>query len=204
MVEGAGINPLLSGLLLPRPSSVPAEAAEDAPDARTGRRAVDPPEVGKAEVLRDPQAPIQPPRPSMPSQARRSEGAAPVVLSEKSPAAGASRSAFSTLLSERIAEAANQPSASSGDRIRIKLRPPHLGDLVIELRLAGGRLRGRIVAETEAARDAIGSHLDDLRRRLERRGIRVGELEVGVETDPTSPVLPGLRSARRQLLDVVA
>ncbi len=204
MLESAGSNTALSGIRLPRPTSIPREESEEAPEARSTARPVDRNEPPKPEALREPQTPIQPPRPSIPSQARRADGSPPFVLPEKLPTPAASRPAFSTLLSERIAQVAKQPPPSNGDRILIRLCPPHLGEIVIELKLAGGRLQGRIVAETEAARDAIDSQMQDLRQRLERRGIRVGEIEVAVEPASTLLLAAGPRSARRQLLDVVA
>jgi flagellar hook-length control protein FliK len=94
-------------------------------------------------------------------------------------------------------------------RIRLALHPAHLGELVLEL--SAGRLgvRARLRTDTEAARDLILAHLDDLRRDLERRGIRIRRFDVELaagnrkETE-SGPDSAGPRSHRRQVLDLDA
>ena len=90
-----------------------------------------------------------------------------------------------------------------GTRIRLSLSPAHLGELWIELSVAGPRLNGRVQTETSAARDLILSHLDDLRRDLEKRGIRISCLEVEVDEE-RSKTEAGPRSHRKQVLDLRA
>jgi len=80
-----------------------------------------------------------------------------------------------------------------------------LGDFVIELVLRDSRLYGRVLAETASAKDLIESHLDDLRRGLERKGVEIGGFEVTVaEPEPAASVELPLRSVRRLVLDVLA
>jgi hypothetical protein len=80
-----------------------------------------------------------------------------------------------------------------------------LGEFVIELVLRDSRLYGKVLAESASAKDLIESHLDDLRRGLERRGIEIGGFEVTVAGPEPAPSeeLP-LRSVRRLVLDVLA
>jgi flagellar hook-length control protein FliK len=96
-----------------------------------------------------------------------------------------------------------------GARLRLALSPAHLGDLRIELSMSGSRLRGTLFTESDAARDLILAHLDDLRRDLARRGLKVGRFEVvvarsGAPGAEAQPEGPRPRSHRRQVLDLEA
>ena len=100
----------------------------------------------------------------------------------------------------KIVDPAVASRPQSGNVIRLVL-----GELVIELVLRDSRLYGKVLAETESAKDLIESHLDDLRRGLERKGVEVGRLEVIVaEPEPSPSGEPALRSLRRLVLDVLA
>ena len=80
-----------------------------------------------------------------------------------------------------------------------------LGEFVIELVLRDSRLYGKVLAETASAKDLIESHLDDLRRGLDRKGVVIGAFEVTVaEPDPAPAGETPLRSLRRLVLDVRA
>jgi flagellar hook-length control protein FliK len=89
-------------------------------------------------------------------------------------------------------------------RLRIALHPEHLGELLIDLALRGGMLQGRIQTQTEAAKELILAHLDDLRTSLERQGTPVGDFEVTVAASEDPIPLEALRSVRLHLLDVMA
>ncbi|HEV3026793.1 MAG TPA: flagellar hook-length control protein FliK [Planctomycetota bacterium] len=109
----------------------------------------------------------------------------------------------------QAAEALQSAPIRDGTRVRLSLSPAHLGDLCIELSVSGSRLRGRVRTQTPAARDLILAHLDDLRRELERRGIRWSRFEVEVDLswppEGDGPEGSGRPlSPRRQVLDLRA
>ncbi len=80
-----------------------------------------------------------------------------------------------------------------------------LGEFVIELAVRDSQLYGKVLAESASAKDLIESHLDDLRRDLERKGVEVARFEVIVaEPEPAASGEPPLRSGRRLVLDVLA
>ncbi|HZE96533.1 MAG TPA: flagellar hook-length control protein FliK [Planctomycetota bacterium] len=113
-------------------------------------------------------------------------------------AASAARGQGSAGFVRRIAD---QAMTGGGSAIRITLSPAHLGELRIDLSVAGDVVRGRVRAGSAAARDLILAHLEDLRRELEERGLRMGRflVEAGeAEVDPKGRP----RSHRRQVLDV--
>lgn len=104
---------------------------------------------------------------------------------------------------ERIVETAPLVRAEKVVRLRVALSPEHLGDLLVELAWRGGALHGTVVAQSDAAKDLIAAHLEDLRAGLERRGIPLGEFRVLVAGEEGEEE-PRLRSPRRQLLDFLA
>jgi len=120
----------------------------------------------------------------------------------------------------RISEAGHAAKVRGASSLRLTLRPAHLGSVSIELSMRGSQLRGKIRTETRAARDLILSEMDRLRKALEERGLRVGDLDVQVETpsrrtavgrspkegsaESEAPEAPALRSVRRGKLDILA
>jgi len=135
----------------------------------------------------------------------------------------ASRPDFAAVLVERSAAPATPGRAAGATRLRLALEPASLGELVIELLMRGSQLQGRVMTGSEAARDLILAHLDELRDALDRQGIQVGDLQVSVDPsfgegrEAASEPGPGrpsgtsedasgyrLRSIRIQTLDLLA
>jgi flagellar hook-length control protein FliK len=104
----------------------------------------------------------------------------------------------------RIVEAAVLLRPGKSTRLCVALHPEHLGELVIELSLRGGLLQGVVLAESEAAREAISAHLDQLRSDLERKGIRVGDFQVLVAVAEPPESLDRILSLRPHVLDLLA
>ena len=135
-------------------------------------------------------------RPSMPRDTRAS-GTRPsgaLVLERRPPAA--SRATAPATVAARIVEPSVASRLRQGNVIRLAL-----GEFVIELVVRDSRLYGKVLAETASAKDLIESHLDDLRRGLERKGVEVARFEVMVaESEPAASE----ELVRRRLLDVLA
>jgi hypothetical protein len=104
---------------------------------------------------------------------------------------------------ERLVDAARCAPAAPGTRIRLELCAGEWGKLQVELSLRSSGLRGEVIVESEAARSAILSRMDELRANLGRRGLRLAELQVTV-CIPADEEDPRPRSERRQVLDVTA
>jgi flagellar hook-length control protein FliK len=205
MSNGVGIATALYGsvprIAGPRPSDPEPEGSRhsqpslESPDA--GRRPLRRAQSGPPVRLSAEPSPAAPSRPS-----------------RAIPLAGSSRSEMviaRTLppkeVVRHVAEALQSVPIREGTRIRLSLSPAHLGDLWIELSISGSGLRGRVRTETEEARDLISAHLDDLRRDLEKRGLRMGRFEVDVslrhgKERAGRECRP--RSHRRQVLDLRA
>lgn len=195
MSNGVGVLPSISASLPPIAPSVAPDADEGVRPAARGSESVPPRKSG----LRGPSAPSAPRIDADPAPARGlrlkpvSAGAVLRTADGHPPVkpAGLSSDAL-----RRVADAGHVAQARGASRIRLTLRPSHLGSLSIELVLRGPVLRGTIRTETSAARELILRQLDRLREALEGRGIRVGDLQVQVESQARRPAGEGRVRAR--------
>ena len=85
------------------------------------------------------------------------------------------------------------PGAESG-RLVISLKPASLGDVTVDLVLAGGKVSARLVASSPAVRDAFVQDLAGFKAGLESHGIAVSEVSValraGVQDQPQGQPQP--------------
>lgn len=68
-----------------------------------------------------------------------------------------------------------------GGQVRLRLSPEQLGSIQLDVQIQDGTMRGRLVAESEAAGQVIREHLADLRGNLESQGIRLESIEIEVD-----------------------
>ncbi len=210
-MDVAGISAALGAFRLPRRASVPEtarteDASESAPLCRPrgreeARRSAPRPEAG----FRPPPRPLPAPEALRASALRLLPASAlekrslPTV---KSPSTASRDRSF-----ERIIEASARAPTLPGTKMQLSVHSAEWGALRIELVVKGSEVRASVVTESGAARDAIVSQLEDLRARLEGRGLRLGEFCVSVEgsseaaADGDGTAAP--RSLRPQVLDVV-
>jgi flagellar hook-length control protein FliK len=80
----------------------------------------------------------------------------------------------------RIIEAAASLRPERIARLHLALHPDPLGEIVVELTLRGGVLRGIVQTANEEAKERVVAHFDQLRTSLEGKGIVVGEFRVVV------------------------
>ncbi len=70
-----------------------------------------------------------------------------------------------------------------GGEVRLRLSPPELGSLRIELTVKNGALTARLEAETQAARTILLENLPALRDRLAEQDIRIEKFDVDVREE---------------------
>lgn len=96
---------------------------------------------------------------------------------------------FSAILADRLRDSGNTEIVQSarlilkdGDSgtIRMRLNPPELGHVKIELHLADNSISGRIVVESDAARSAFEKGMADLHDAFRSGGFESAKLEVQV------------------------
>jgi hypothetical protein len=86
---------------------------------------------------------------------------------------------------------------------RVRLRPEHLGEVAIELRVERGVVTVSLRAETTAAAESMRTHDAELRAALDAHGLRVERFEVVVDPDgrrrrQQTPDLPEPPAYRRR------
>ena len=95
-------------------------------------------------------------------------------------------------------EGAMRRAQEHDGRVRVRLSPPELGSLRIEMAIQNGVMTARLEAETPAARNLLLDNLPALRERLAQQDIRVERFEVDVRRDPDQPSGQGGSQAERE------
>jgi flagellar hook-length control protein FliK len=80
-------------------------------------------------------------------------------------------------------EGAMRAAQQRDGRIQVRLSPPELGSLRIELTIQQGTLAARLEAETPAARNLLLDNLPALRERLAQQDIRIERFDVDLRQD---------------------
>jgi flagellar hook-length control protein FliK len=83
---------------------------------------------------------------------------------------------------QRVAKAFQAIGSKEGS-IRLRLRPPELGSLRLELTVKNGSMTARLEAETSAARNALLDNLPALRDRLAQQDIKIDRFDVDLAQD---------------------
>ncbi|MBA3484309.1 MAG: flagellar hook-length control protein FliK [Pirellulales bacterium] len=81
-------------------------------------------------------------------------------------------------------EGALRAAQQRDGRIQVRLAPPELGVVHIELAVQNGVMTAKLEAETATARNALLDNLPALRERLAEQNIRVEKFDVDVRRDP--------------------
>lgn len=79
----------------------------------------------------------------------------------------------------RVAQAI-EAAPQRGGTLRLRLHPPELGSLSLEVVTRHGSLTARIETDTHAARSLLMDHLHELRDRLDQQGVRIERFDVDV------------------------
>jgi flagellar hook-length control protein FliK len=81
-------------------------------------------------------------------------------------------------------EGALRAAQQRDGRVQVRLAPPELGVVHIELAVQNGVMTAKLEAETANARNALLDNLPALRERLAEQNIRVEKFDVDVRRDP--------------------
>lgn len=101
---------------------------------------------------------------------------------------------------DRVARAL-QATGDRGGTLRIRLSPPELGSLTLEVKVQGGAVSARVEADTPAARSLLLENLPVLRERLAEQGLRVDQFDVDLTDRHPDQTPDGLRHQDRQQED---
>ena len=81
---------------------------------------------------------------------------------------------------QRVARAF-QAADDEGGQIRLRLSPPELGAMKLEITVQGGTMTAHVETETSAARNMLLDNLPALRQRLADQNIKIGEFNVDLK-----------------------
>lgn len=84
---------------------------------------------------------------------------------------------------QRVAKAFQHLGDQEG-QVRLRLSPPSLGSLHLEVTLRGGELIARLQTETEAAKHLLLDNLSQLRERLAEQDIKIARFDVDLMGQP--------------------
>ncbi len=73
-----------------------------------------------------------------------------------------------------------QIASDRGGEVRLRLAPPELGSLRLQVTLTDGTLNAKLEAETQTARNLLLDQIPILRDRLESQEIKLGKVDVGL------------------------
>ena len=92
---------------------------------------------------------------------------------------GATVTVDATKFLQRVAKAFESAQQRGGE-VRLRLSPPELGALRLEVSVKDGVLVARVETETKAAQTALLDNLPVLRERLAEQGIRVERFDINL------------------------
>jgi flagellar hook-length control protein FliK len=101
---------------------------------------------------------------------------------------------------DRVARAV-QATGERGGTLRLRLSPPELGALTLEVKVQGGVVSARVEADTPAARSLLLENLPLLRERLAEHGMRVDQFDVDLSDRHAGGTPDGLRQNDQQHQD---
>ena len=94
----------------------------------------------------------------------------------------------SELNNVRFVQRVERAFAAMGDRggtVRLKLSPPELGSVRMEITIHKGQMKARLEAETKEAKNLLLENLPALRERLAQQNIKIQKFDVDLR-DPSS------------------
>ncbi len=86
----------------------------------------------------------------------------------------------------RVAKAFLSAQQREGNEVRLRLSPPELGSLRLQVSVQDGVMVARMETETEAARSSLVNNLPALRERLAEQGIRVERFDIDLMQRPST------------------
>jgi flagellar hook-length control protein FliK len=82
-------------------------------------------------------------------------------------------------------------SGNEFSKIEMQLNPANLGKMIVEVTSNHGEVTTKIIAQTQAGKEAIETNLAQMRTNLEQQGVRVASIEVTVESHAFEQNLQG-------------
>ncbi len=172
--EPVGSTPSMTDLALSGDLVDPSAAKEEAATPRT-----EPPARSDANPIMSPADAAQAAASTLPPTLRRHMEARGGGSVTTPPSAPISDSQHARLL-QRV-QRAFRAAEEKGSEIQIRLSPPELGSMKLELSLTSGVLTAKLEVETQRAQTILLDSLPQLRERLAEQGIRIEKFDVNLQ-----------------------
>ncbi|MBC8354142.1 MAG: flagellar hook-length control protein FliK [Planctomycetes bacterium] len=101
---------------------------------------------------------------------------------------------------DRVARAV-QATGDRGGTLRLRLSPPELGSLTLEVKVQSGVVSARVEADSSAARSLLLENLPLLRERLAEQGMRVDQFDVDLSDRHAGETPDGMQQNDQQQED---
>ncbi len=98
----------------------------------------------------------------------------------------------------RIARGLQSALAQRGGTVTLRLHPPELGILKVQMQIQEGQVRAQFMTDNAAAKGLLTQELGNLRTALERQGLTVERLEVQMQPTQTTNMQSGQQSMTQQ------
>ncbi|QDV66929.1 Flagellar hook-length control protein FliK [Rosistilla carotiformis] len=109
----------------------------------------------------------------------------PTAEKAKTTEAGRLDQADRARLLQRVSRAFQQLGTDGGS-LKIRLHPPRLGSMGIDVNVSGRKINARIVTESEAASQALRENLHDLKNRLAEQGFEIESIEISTDSEASA------------------
>ena len=99
---------------------------------------------------------------------------------------------------DRVVKAAQMAMNRGSSRIQLRLEPPELGTLHVDIRHDGRGLQLHLQASTSKAQQLLQQHSNELRSALEARGFQAAQIEVNLRLDLRNNAAPEQQQQQSQ------
>ena len=83
---------------------------------------------------------------------------------------------------DQVIQQVSLRNAAQGKTVTIRMHPQELGELKLDLILENDKVRVNIQTQTQMVQDVMEQHLPRLREVLENQGVRVGEMQLSLDS----------------------
>ena len=194
--------PSMTPVAAPLPTTAMTQSADPAPQVGKLLSTGNTPEVDSARAVTSSPAADGPRSPAAQSKTAHgsSSGRGGQTRQSSRQAGGTDASKPSEF--ERLVRSIRLQTGAKNSTARMRLEPPELGRVRVDVRMAGDQVQIDVRAETDQAREVLHDRAVHLRAALEQHGIQVERLTVTADTvnhDPGSPPEnEGFEAADRQ------
>ena len=105
------------------------------------------------------------------------------LRSQAAPKIASSRTIIPSYVTSQVGKGLARAVAQGDSELKLQLRPPELGRIIMTIDNLGSSLKVSVVTENQAARDILTSHANELKAALSSSGISITSFDVEMGSD---------------------